>query len=75
MVSWRLTVVVGERCAPERRTTISRWLRRRCCFGPRCRTLGSTFTSKEVFTGPRATTDGCSTCGRVGVNVKLRRHE
>uniref|UniRef100_A0A0E0R7Z2 Uncharacterized protein n=1 Tax=Oryza rufipogon TaxID=4529 RepID=A0A0E0R7Z2_ORYRU len=25
-------------------------LRRRHCFGPRCRTLGSTLTSKEVFT-------------------------
>uniref|UniRef100_A0A0E0R742 Uncharacterized protein n=1 Tax=Oryza rufipogon TaxID=4529 RepID=A0A0E0R742_ORYRU len=27
-----------------------RRLRRRHCFGPRCRTLGSTLTSKEVFT-------------------------
>uniref|UniRef100_A0A0E0MJ01 Uncharacterized protein n=1 Tax=Oryza punctata TaxID=4537 RepID=A0A0E0MJ01_ORYPU len=35
---WRLTAVAGE------------WLRRRCCFGPRCRTPGSIFTSKEVFT-------------------------
>uniref|UniRef100_A0A0E0RA00 Uncharacterized protein n=1 Tax=Oryza rufipogon TaxID=4529 RepID=A0A0E0RA00_ORYRU len=26
------------------------WLRRRHCFGPRCRTLGSTLTKKEVFT-------------------------
>uniref|UniRef100_A0A0E0F5G0 Uncharacterized protein n=1 Tax=Oryza meridionalis TaxID=40149 RepID=A0A0E0F5G0_9ORYZ len=25
-------------------------LRRRHCFGPRCRTLGNTLTSKEVFT-------------------------
>uniref|UniRef100_A0A0E0HD18 Uncharacterized protein n=1 Tax=Oryza nivara TaxID=4536 RepID=A0A0E0HD18_ORYNI len=25
-------------------------LRRKHCFGPRCRTLGSTLTSKEVFT-------------------------
>uniref|UniRef100_A0A0E0MCG8 Uncharacterized protein n=1 Tax=Oryza punctata TaxID=4537 RepID=A0A0E0MCG8_ORYPU len=25
-------------------------LRRRRCFGPRCRTSGNTFTSKEVFT-------------------------
>uniref|UniRef100_A0A0D3FMS7 Uncharacterized protein n=1 Tax=Oryza barthii TaxID=65489 RepID=A0A0D3FMS7_9ORYZ len=27
-----------------------RWLRRRHCFGPRHQTLGSTLTSKEVFT-------------------------
>uniref|UniRef100_A0A0E0FLP0 Uncharacterized protein n=1 Tax=Oryza nivara TaxID=4536 RepID=A0A0E0FLP0_ORYNI len=27
-----------------------RRLRRRHCFGPRCRTLGSTLTSKKVFT-------------------------
>uniref|UniRef100_A0A0E0A9H7 Uncharacterized protein n=1 Tax=Oryza glumipatula TaxID=40148 RepID=A0A0E0A9H7_9ORYZ len=26
-----------------------RRLRRRHCFGPRCRTLGNTLTSKEVF--------------------------
>uniref|UniRef100_A0A0D3HN94 Uncharacterized protein n=1 Tax=Oryza barthii TaxID=65489 RepID=A0A0D3HN94_9ORYZ len=26
------------------------WLRRRHCFGPRCQTLGSTLTKKEVFT-------------------------
>uniref|UniRef100_A0A0E0M736 Uncharacterized protein n=1 Tax=Oryza punctata TaxID=4537 RepID=A0A0E0M736_ORYPU len=51
MALWRLTAVADERCAPKRRTTTSRWLRRRCCFGPRCRTLGNTFTNtEEVFT-------------------------
>uniref|UniRef100_A0A0E0JYF1 Uncharacterized protein n=1 Tax=Oryza punctata TaxID=4537 RepID=A0A0E0JYF1_ORYPU len=50
MKPWRLTAVAGERCAPERRTMTSQWLRRRRCFGPRYRTLGITFTSEEVFT-------------------------
>uniref|UniRef100_A0A0E0MKN1 Uncharacterized protein n=1 Tax=Oryza punctata TaxID=4537 RepID=A0A0E0MKN1_ORYPU len=50
--------VASERCAPKRRMMTSRWLTRRCCFEPRCRTLGNTFTSKEL---PRATTGGCST--------------
>uniref|UniRef100_A0A0E0GQR9 Uncharacterized protein n=1 Tax=Oryza nivara TaxID=4536 RepID=A0A0E0GQR9_ORYNI len=30
------------------------------CFGPRCRTLGSTLTNKEVSPGPIATTNACS---------------
>uniref|UniRef100_A0A0E0JYW3 Uncharacterized protein n=1 Tax=Oryza punctata TaxID=4537 RepID=A0A0E0JYW3_ORYPU len=35
----------------ERRTMTSRQLRRRCCFGPRCRTHSNAFTRKEeVFT-------------------------
>uniref|UniRef100_A0A0E0EVZ7 Uncharacterized protein n=1 Tax=Oryza meridionalis TaxID=40149 RepID=A0A0E0EVZ7_9ORYZ len=38
-----------------------RWLRRRHCFRHRCRTLGNTLTSKEVFTWAIATTSGCST--------------
>uniref|UniRef100_A0A0E0PZC7 Uncharacterized protein n=1 Tax=Oryza rufipogon TaxID=4529 RepID=A0A0E0PZC7_ORYRU len=27
-----------------------RQLRRRCCMGPHCQTLGSTVTNKDVFT-------------------------
>uniref|UniRef100_A0A0E0K060 Uncharacterized protein n=1 Tax=Oryza punctata TaxID=4537 RepID=A0A0E0K060_ORYPU len=59
--TWRLTVMAGERCAPERRRMTSWRLRRRLCFVPRCWMLGSTFTSKEVFTWPRSTRGDCST--------------
>uniref|UniRef100_A0A0E0HBX4 Uncharacterized protein n=1 Tax=Oryza nivara TaxID=4536 RepID=A0A0E0HBX4_ORYNI len=39
-----------------------RWLRRRHCFGPRCRTMDSTLTSKERCSpGSIATISGCST--------------
>jgi len=37
-----------------------RRLRRMHCFGPRCWTLGSTLTNKEVSPGPIATTNACS---------------
>ncbi|EAZ00426.1 hypothetical protein OsI_22449 [Oryza sativa Indica Group] len=48
---WRLTVVAGEQCAPERWTTASQRLRQRRCFGPRCRMPSNAFTNKEeVFT-------------------------
>uniref|UniRef100_A0A0E0F3D9 Uncharacterized protein n=1 Tax=Oryza meridionalis TaxID=40149 RepID=A0A0E0F3D9_9ORYZ len=36
-------------------------LRRMHYFGPCCQTLGSTLTSKEVFTWVNTLTSGCST--------------